>query len=175
MRLLERDRTETKTGIGFDVHRVGDGDEVTLCGVTIPHTGSLIGHSDADVALHAITDAILGAINEGDIGRHFPPSDDQWKGAPSRLFLEHANELVKAKGGSVTHIDVTIICEAPKITPHADAMSASVADILGIDQSQVSIKATTTEGLGVTGDGAGIAAQSIASVEVPGTTRRKNP
>ena len=167
LRLLEQAGTETRTGTGFDVHRLGDGDHVMLCGVAIPHTGSLKGHSDADVALHAITDAILGAIGAGDIGRHFPPSDDQWKGADSATFLEHAVKLVSDASGTITNLDLTIICEAPKITPHAAAMQTRVAEITGIAADRVSIKATTTEKLGTTGDGLGIAAQAIATVTLP--------
>ena len=163
----EKARMVSRTGSGFDVHRVGDGDHVMLCGVRVAHTGALIGHSDADVALHALTDALLGAIAEGDIGRHFPPSDDTWKGMNSRVFVEHAVSLIKARGGEITNVDVTIICEAPKITPHAPAMCDEVAGMLGVDVSQVSIKATTTEKLGTTGQGGGIAAQSIASVRLP--------
>jgi 2-C-methyl-D-erythritol 4-phosphate cytidylyltransferase / 2-C-methyl-D-erythritol 2,4-cyclodiphosphate synthase len=163
----EKARMVSHTGSGFDVHRVGDGDGVMLCGVRVPHTGSLIGHSDADVALHALTDALLGAIAEGDIGRHFPPSDDTWKGVNSQVFVEHAVSLIKARGGEITNVDVTIICETPKITPHAPAMCNRVAGMLGVNVAQVSIKATTTEKLGTTGQGGGIAAQSIATVLLP--------
>ncbi len=164
-------RTETRTGSGFDVHRFCDGDKVTLCGIAIPHTHALLGHSDADVALHAVTDALLGAIGEGDIGVHFPPSDPQWKGAPSRLFLEHAVTLLKSKQGQLNNIDLTIICEAPKITPHREQLRGSLADILGVVIDRVSVKATTTEGLGFTGRGEGIAAQAIATVSFPTTER----
>ena len=166
LRMLERANTETRTGTGFDVHRVGEGDFVTLCGLRIDHTGSLIGHSDADVALHALTDALLGAIGEGDIGRHFPPNDDQWKAADSVIFVKHAVSLIRARGGAISNVDLTIICEAPKITPHANNMCLNLADILDIDVSRISVKATTTEKLGVTGQGGGIAAQSIATVEM---------
>lgn len=155
-----------RVGTGFDVHRLEDGDGVTLCGVHIPHTASLIGHSDADVALHALTDALLGAVAAGDIGRHFPPSDDKWKGAASHLFVEHAVSLVKEQGGEIGNVDITIICEAPKIAPHAAAMREKVADILGIGVDAVSVKATTTEKLGTTGDGMGIAAQALATVRI---------
>jgi len=155
-----------RVGTGFDVHRLGDGDGVTLCGVHIPHTCRLIGHSDADVALHALTDALLGAVAAGDIGRHFPPSDDKWKGAASHLFVEHAVSLVKEQGGEIGNVDITIICEAPKIGPHAAAMREKVAEILGISAAAVSVKATTTEKLGTTGDGMGIAAQALATVRI---------
>ena len=163
-------RAETRTGSGFDVHRFCEGDEVTLCGIAIPHTHALLGHSDADVALHAVTDALLGAIGEGDIGVHFPPSDPQWKGAPSRLFLEHAVTLLKAKQGRLNNIDLTIICEAPKITPHREQLRKSLADMLDVSLDRVSLKATTTEGLGFTGRREGIAVQAIATVSLPRTT-----
>lgn len=159
--------TETRIGSGFDVHAFCEGDHVTLCGVSIPHTHKLLGHSDADVGLHAITDAVLGAIGEGDIGDHFPPSDPQWKGAASEVFLRHAGALVVARGGCITNVDVTLICEAPKIGPHRDAMRAHIADILGLSVSRISVKATTTEALGFTGRREGIAAQAVATVSVP--------
>ncbi|MET1029232.1 MAG: bifunctional 2-C-methyl-D-erythritol 4-phosphate cytidylyltransferase/2-C-methyl-D-erythritol 2,4-cyclodiphosphate synthase [Dongiaceae bacterium] len=158
---------EYRTGNGFDVHRLIAGDGVYLCGVNIPCEWRLEGHSDADVALHALTDAVLGAISAKDIGAHFPPSDPQWKGAPSWKFLDHANKLVKQRGGSVSHCDVTIICEKPKVGPHRDAMVTRVAEILGIDRDRVSVKATTTEKLGFTGRGEGIAAQATATVALP--------
>jgi 2-C-methyl-D-erythritol 4-phosphate cytidylyltransferase/2-C-methyl-D-erythritol 2,4-cyclodiphosphate synthase len=158
---------ETRTGSGFDVHRFTDGDHVTLCGVEIPHSHGLLGHSDADVGLHAITDALLGAIGEGDIGDHFPPSDPQWKGAASRIFLEHAAKLLAERGGHITNIDVTLICEAPKIGPHRDALRASVAATLKVSFDRISVKATTTEGLGFTGRNEGISAQAIATVSLP--------
>ncbi len=158
---------ETRTGSGFDVHRFTDGDHVTLCGVEIPHTQALLGHSDADVGLHAITDAVLGALSEGDIGDHFPPSDPQWKGTASRTFLEHAANLLAARGGRLTNVDVTLIAEAPKIGPHRETLRKSVATILNVDLGRVSIKATTTEGLGFTGRGEGIAAQAVATVSLP--------
>ena len=158
---------ETRIGTGFDVHAFGDGDHITLCGVRIDHDRALEGHSDADVALHAVTDALLGAIAEGDIGSHFPPSDPQWKGAASRVFLEHAAGLIAARGGSVGNIDLTIICEAPKIGPHRDALRASLADILAIEEQRISVKATTTEKLGFTGRGEGIAAQAAVTVRLP--------
>ncbi len=157
------------SGTGFDVHRLGPGDHVMLCGHRIPHTHGLIGHSDADVALHALTDALLGAIGAGDIGRHFPPSDPQWKGVPSRLFLEKAARLVTEQGGRIANVDVTIICEAPKVTPHVGPMTAILADILGIPPRRINVKATTTEKLGFTGRGEGIAAQATASVLLPDT------
>ena len=162
-RLIEAS-AEYRTGQGFDVHRFGPGDHVMLCGVKVPHDHGLIGHSDADAGLHAITDAILGAIAQGDIGRHFPPSDPQWKGASSDVFLAHAARLAHEAGAQVTHIDLTLICERPKIGPHAGAMRERVADILQIAPERVSVKATTTEGLGFTGRGEGIAAQAVATL-----------
>lgn len=158
--------TETRVGQGFDVHRFGSGDSVWLCGVSVPHTHGLVGHSDADVALHAGTDAILGAIGDGDIGQHFPPSDPKWRGAPSDKFLRHAFDLMTARGGTLVHLDFTIICERPKVGPHRDAMRASVAKILGIAEDRISVKATTTEGLGFTGRQEGIAAQAVATVRL---------
>jgi 2-C-methyl-D-erythritol 4-phosphate cytidylyltransferase/2-C-methyl-D-erythritol 2,4-cyclodiphosphate synthase len=158
---------DVRTGQGFDVHAFGPGDHLFLCGVKIPHDHGLIGHSDADAGLHALTDAILGAIGAGDIGVHFPPSDAQWRGAPSRQFLRHAADLVRARGGIIAHVDVTIVCEQPKIGPHRAAMVARVAEILGLDQDRVSIKATTTEKLGFTGRGEGLAAQAVATVRLP--------
>lgn len=157
---------EIRTGTGFDVHRLGPGDFVTLCGLRIPHSQGLIGHSDADVALHAATDAILGAIGEGDIGLHFPPTDAKWRGAPSDRFIQHAHDLVKARGGQLLHLDITLICERPKVSPHRAAMVAKVAEILGIEPHRVSVKATTTEGLGFTGRGEGIGAQAVATVRL---------
>ncbi len=159
--------SEFRTGSGFDVHAFAAGTHVTLCGVDVPHDKGLEGHSDADVAMHALTDAILGAIADGDIGSHFPPSEAKWKGAPSRVFLEHAAKLVAARGGAISNVDVTIICEAPKVGPHRDAMRASLAGILGIDIGRVAVKATTTEKLGFTGRGEGIAAQATATVRLP--------
>ncbi|TXG83138.1 MAG: bifunctional 2-C-methyl-D-erythritol 4-phosphate cytidylyltransferase/2-C-methyl-D-erythritol 2,4-cyclodiphosphate synthase [Sphingomonadales bacterium] len=162
----------SRTGMGFDVHQFGpnsDGssDHVMLCGLRIPHETGLVGHSDADAGLHALTDAILGAIGAGDIGRHFPPSDPKWRGAPSHLFLEHARDLVLERGGVLDHVDLTLICERPKIGPHRDAMVAHVATLLGLGVDQVSIKATTTEKLGFTGRQEGLAAQAIATVRLP--------
>jgi 2-C-methyl-D-erythritol 4-phosphate cytidylyltransferase / 2-C-methyl-D-erythritol 2,4-cyclodiphosphate synthase len=159
---------ETRSASGFDVHRLVDGEELWLGGVLIPHTQGLSGHSDADVALHAITDAVLGTIAAGDIGQHFPPSDPQWRGAASDQFLRHAIELVQKAGGQLTFVDVTLICEAPKIGPHREAIRARIAEICGLDASRVSVKATTTERLGFTGRGEGIAAQATATVRVPG-------
>jgi 2-C-methyl-D-erythritol 4-phosphate cytidylyltransferase / 2-C-methyl-D-erythritol 2,4-cyclodiphosphate synthase len=158
---------ETRTGTGFDVHRLGDGDRVMLCGVSIPHDQRLVGHSDADVALHALTDALLGAIAAGDIGQHFPPSDPRWRGAASDRFLGHAAGLVRARGGEIVNVDVTIICERPKIGPHRDAMRKRLVEILGISHDRISVKATTTERLGFTGRAEGIAAQAAATVKVP--------
>ncbi len=154
-------------GSGYDVHRLIAGDGVWLGGVWIAHDRSLEGHSDADVALHAITDALLGAIGEGDIGQHFPPSDPQWRGAASDRFLAHACALARGKGGRIDHIDCTIICEAPKVGPHRDAIRARIAEICGLPLDHVSVKATTTERLGFTGRGEGIAAQAVASVALP--------
>ncbi len=159
---------DLRVGSGFDVHRFGPGDQVILAGVAIPHTAGLAGHSDADVALHAITDALLGAIAAGDIGQHFPPSDPQWRAADSALFLAHAAGLVRAAGGRIQNIDLTIICERPKIGPHRAAMVAGIAAILGIPTARVNVKATTTERLGFTGRGEGIAAEAVAAVLLTG-------
>lgn len=153
-----------RTGMGFDVHRLVEGEELWLCGVRIDHPKGLSGHSDADVAIHALVDALLGAIAAGDIGDHFPPSDPQWKGAASDRFLAHAASLVAGSGHAIAHVDVTIICEAPKIGPHKAAMRARLADILALPLDRVSVKATTTERLGLTGRGEGIAAQAVATV-----------
>ena len=158
---------DIRTGQGFDVHAFGPGVRVWLCGVEVAHEHGLVGHSDADVGLHALTDAILGALGAGDIGLHFPPGDPQWRGAPSHRFLRHAAGLVAAAGGSIGHVDVTLICERPKIGPHRAAMVARIAEILALDPSRVSIKATTTEGLGFTGRSEGIAAQAIATLRLP--------
>jgi 2-C-methyl-D-erythritol 4-phosphate cytidylyltransferase/2-C-methyl-D-erythritol 2,4-cyclodiphosphate synthase len=157
----------TRTGQGIDAHRLGPGDGVWLCGIKIAHDRELIGHSDADAGLHAITDAILGAIGEGDIGDHFPPTDPQWKGAPSHIFLSHAADLVRQKGGALVNVDVTLVCEKPKIKPHRQAMREKLAEILGLPVDRISVKATTTEGMGYTGREEGILAQAIASVETP--------
>ena len=154
----------SRTGLGFDVHRLEAGLPLWLCGVAVPHTHGLAGHSDADVALHALTDAIFGAIGAGDIGDHFPPSDPQWKGADSAQFLEYARDLVSKRGGIIDHVDVTIICEMPKIGPYREAMRAQLAEILRIEIMRISVKATTTERLGFTGRGEGIAAQAVATI-----------
>ena len=158
---------ETRIGSGYDVHRLGEGNHVTLCGVKIPHDQGLLGHSDADVALHALTDALLGAIADGDIGQHFPPSDPRWRGAASDRFLAHAAALLRARGGEIVNVDVTLICERPKITPHREAMRARIAEILALPVARVSVKATTTERLGFTGRGEGIAAQASAAARLP--------
>lgn len=156
-----------RTGQGFDAHRLGPGDGVWLCGVQIAHDQALIGHSDADAGLHALTDAILGAAADGDIGDHFPPTDPQWKGAPSHLFLRHAVERLASRGGKLLNVDVTLVCEAPKIKPHRLAMRETLADILGLPVDRISVKATTTEGMGFTGRREGIAAQAMATIEMP--------
>lgn len=153
-----------RIGQGFDVHRLEAGEELWLGGILIPHDKGLAGHSDADVALHAITDAVLGAVGEGDIGTHFPPSDPQWRGARSGRFLEHAVGLARVAGYAIANVDLTLICEAPKIGPHRPAMRAEVARLMRVDEGAVSIKATTTEKLGFTGRGEGIAAQAIVLV-----------
>ena len=160
-------RRQTRTGQGFDVHRFGPGDHLWLCGIKVEHSHGLIGHSDADVGLHALTDAILGAIAKGDIGQHFPPSDERWRDAASHLFLSHAAKLVHEVGGRIEHVDLTLICERPKVSPHRGAMIARIAELLGLDDGRVSVKATTTEGLGFTGRAEGIAAQAIATVSLP--------
>ncbi|HLB81060.1 MAG TPA: bifunctional 2-C-methyl-D-erythritol 4-phosphate cytidylyltransferase/2-C-methyl-D-erythritol 2,4-cyclodiphosphate synthase [Dongiaceae bacterium] len=167
-RLLQGAAVEWRTGSGFDVHGFGPGDAVMLCGLRVPHERGLVGHSDADVGLHALTDAVLGAIGAGDIGSHFPPGEPEWRGADSARFLAHAAELVAARGGRIVHVDVTLICERPKIGPHRAAMVARIAEILGLESDRVSVKATTTDGLGFAGRGEGIAAQAIATVALPG-------
>ncbi len=156
-----------RTGTGFDVHVLADNRPMILCGVQIPHDKGLAGHSDADVGIHALCDAIYGALAEGDIGRHFPPSENTWKDADSARFLKHAAERVAARGGRLANADVTLICERPKIAPHAAAMMIRLADILGVDAGRISVKATTTEKLGFTGRGEGIAAQAVATVLLP--------
>jgi 2-C-methyl-D-erythritol 4-phosphate cytidylyltransferase / 2-C-methyl-D-erythritol 2,4-cyclodiphosphate synthase len=158
---------DLRVGQGYDVHAFAAGDSVRICGIDIPHTARLEGHSDADVGLHALTDAVLGAIGAGDIGMHFPPSEPQWRGASSDRFLRHAADLVRARGGTLAAVDVTIICERPKIGPHRQAMIERIAAILGIAQDRVSVKATTTDKLGFTGRGEGIAAQAVATVRLP--------
>ncbi len=159
---------EVRSGSGYDVHRFAPGSSVWLCGVQVPHDAALEGHSDADVALHALTDALLGAVAAGDICRHFPPGDPRWKGAPSHLFLAHAAGLVAGLGGRIVNVDVTIVCERPMVGPHRAAMQARLAEILAIAPDRVSVKATTTEGLGFTGRREGIAAQAVANVRLPG-------
>ena len=156
-----------RTGIGFDVHAFAGEGPVMLGGIAVPHARGLAGHSDADVVLHAITDALLGAAGLGDIGEHFPPSDPQWKGAASDLFLRQAAGLVTSRGAVIDHVDCTVIAEEPKVGPHRVAMRQRVADILGLSLDQVSIKATTTEGLGFTGRREGVAAQSVANIRMP--------
>ncbi len=163
----KKEPMEYRTGHGFDVHAFEDGDAVIICGVEIAHDKKLKGHSDADVGMHALTDAIFGALGEGDIGDHFPPSDSQWKGAPSRIFLEKARDRVADRGGRITHCDVTLMCEAPKIGPHRDKMRGALAEILNVDTSRISVKATTTEQLGFTGRREGIAAMATATVALP--------
>jgi 2-C-methyl-D-erythritol 4-phosphate cytidylyltransferase/2-C-methyl-D-erythritol 2,4-cyclodiphosphate synthase len=156
-----------RTGLGFDVHALAPGEELWLGGLKIPHDKGLKGHSDADVVLHALTDALLGALGAGDIGDHFPPSDPQWRGAASSRFVEHARDLIAQAGGRIEHVDMTIICEAPKIGPHRAAMRETVAGLLRLPVQRVSIKATTTERLGFTGRGEGVAAQAVATIRLP--------
>jgi 2-C-methyl-D-erythritol 4-phosphate cytidylyltransferase/2-C-methyl-D-erythritol 2,4-cyclodiphosphate synthase len=156
-----------RIGQGLDAHRFGPGDSVWLCGVEIQHTHTLIGHSDADAGLHALTDAILGAIGEGDIGDHFPPTDPRWRGAPSDQFLTHAAGLVARRGGRLINVDVTLVCERPKIKPHRQAMRERLAQLLALPVSAVSVKATTMEGMGFTGREEGLVAQAVAMVELP--------
>ncbi|MEM9061359.1 MAG: 2-C-methyl-D-erythritol 2,4-cyclodiphosphate synthase [Pseudomonadota bacterium] len=158
---------ETRIGQGFDVHRFTDGDAVWLCGVNIPHTHRLEGHSDADVGLHALADAIYGALSEGDIGTHFPPSDPQWKGAESQVFLDHAAKLVRDRGGRIVNTDLTLLCEAPKILPHAQAMRARLSEIMEIDAARISIKATTMERMGFVGREEGMGCMAVAAIELP--------
>lgn len=155
---------DIRLGNGFDVHRFGAGDHVTLCGVKVPHDRGLLGHSDADVGMHTVTDAIYGALAMGDIGRHFPPSDPQWKGADSAIFLRHAAELAREHGFAISNVDCTLVCERPKIGPHADTMQTVMAGLLGIEVSRVSVKATTSERLGFTGREEGIAALATATL-----------
>ncbi len=165
---LSANALETRSAMGFDVHAFGPGDHVMLGGLCIPHSRALAGHSDADVALHAAVDAILGAIADGDIGAHFPPGDPQWRGATSDIFLRFAVERLAARGGEIVHLDLTIVCEEPRIGPHRDAMRARIAAIAGIDLDRVAVKATTSEGLGFTGRGEGIVAYATATVRLPG-------
>ena len=159
-------RFVSRTGMGFDVHAFDGEGPIMLGGVAVPHARGLAGHSDADVALHAITDALLGAAGLGDIGEHFPPSDPKWKGASSDLFLQHAASLIRERGGIIDHVDVTIIAEEPKVSPHRSAIRARIAEILGLKLEHVSVKATTTEGLGFTGRREGMAAQAVASIRL---------
>jgi 2-C-methyl-D-erythritol 4-phosphate cytidylyltransferase/2-C-methyl-D-erythritol 2,4-cyclodiphosphate synthase len=159
--------SDVRTGNGFDVHAFADGDHVMLAGVRIPHSRGVTGHSDADVALHALVDAILGALADGDIGLHFPPSDPRWKGAASERFLAFACERVRGRHGMIAHLDVTIVCETPRVSPHRDAMRARIAAIAGIPVSRVAVKATTSETLGFTGRGEGIVAMATATVRLP--------
>ena len=166
-RLLASRLGDIRVGQGFDVHGFAPGDHVMICGVEIPHEQGLAGHSDADVGLHALTDALLGAIGAGDIGMHFPPGEPRWRGASSHHFLRHAAGLVRARGGSIAAVDVTVICERPKIGPHRARMIERIAEILEISADRISVKATTTERLGFTGRGEGIAAQAIATVRLP--------
>jgi 2-C-methyl-D-erythritol 4-phosphate cytidylyltransferase / 2-C-methyl-D-erythritol 2,4-cyclodiphosphate synthase len=164
---LHANSGETRVGQGFDVHAFAPGDGLWLCGLRIPHVASLSGHSDADVGLHALADAIYGALAEGDIGQHFPPSDPKWKGAASKIFLAHAAERVRARGGAIIHLDITLICEAPKIGPHREAMRARIAEIARLDIGRIAVKATTTERLGFTGRAEGIACLASATLRVP--------
>lgn len=165
--MSEGQAMETRVGSGYDVHAFTEGDAVVLGNIAIPHTARLKGHSDADVVLHALSDAIYGALADGDIGKHFPPSEMEWKDADSSIFLEHAAGLVRQRGGRLVHMDATIICEHPKIGPHVDAMRARIAEIAGVSVDRVAIKATTSERLGFTGREEGIAAQAVATIELP--------
>jgi 2-C-methyl-D-erythritol 4-phosphate cytidylyltransferase/2-C-methyl-D-erythritol 2,4-cyclodiphosphate synthase len=158
---------DVRTGFGFDVHQFADGDHVMLGGVRVPHQRGLSGHSDADVVLHALVDAILGALSEGDIGVHFPPTDPQWRGASSDRFLAFAVERVRARGGRIAHLDITVVCESPRIGPHRDAMRARVAELAGLPPERVAVKATTSEKMGFTGRGEGMAAFANATVRLP--------
>ena len=161
-----RARLVSRTGLGFDVHAFAGEGPIMMGGVEVPHDKGLAGHSDADVVLHAITDALLGAAGEGDIGQHFPPSDPQWKGASSDRFLAHAAGLIRDRGGVIDHVDCTVVCETPKVGPHRDAMRTRIAEIMQLKPTQVSIKATTTERLGFTGRGEGVAAQAVATIRM---------
>ncbi|MDB5435125.1 MAG: 2C-methyl-D-erythritol 2,4-cyclodiphosphate synthase [Phenylobacterium sp.] len=164
---LAGSRRIVRTGFGVDAHRFGPGEAVMLGGVRIAHDHGLVGHSDADAGLHALTDALLGAVAEGDIGQHFPPSDPEWRGASSDRFLVHAVKLAQAKGARILSADLTLVCERPKIGPHRDAMRARIAELLGLPVDRVSVKATTTEGMGFTGREEGLMAQAVVSVETP--------
>jgi 2-C-methyl-D-erythritol 4-phosphate cytidylyltransferase / 2-C-methyl-D-erythritol 2,4-cyclodiphosphate synthase len=167
-RLLGHHFSDIRTGMGFDVHRLVPGDAITICGVTIPHNRTLEGHSDADVGLHALVDALLGAMGAGDIGVHFPPSDTKWKGKDSAHFVRHAVSMISERGGIISHVDVTLLCEQPRIGPHRQAMVQRMADLLEIAPDRVSVKATTTERLGFTGREEGMAAQAIATLRFSG-------
>ncbi len=168
MQKLHEANLEVRVGSGYDVHAFTPSKkQVTICGINIPHSAGLEGHSDADVGLHALVDALLGAASEGDIGVHFPPSDAKWKGADSAQFVTYTRDLIRNKGGIIQHVDITIICEKPKITPHREAMRARIAELLELDISRISVKATTTEKLGFTGREEGIAAQAIATLKLP--------
>jgi 2-C-methyl-D-erythritol 4-phosphate cytidylyltransferase / 2-C-methyl-D-erythritol 2,4-cyclodiphosphate synthase len=162
-----RGPVEICSGIGYDVHAFGEGKFVTLGGIRIPHDRGIVAHSDGDVLLHALTDAVLGALGDGDIGVHFPPSDSRWRGAASSLFLADAATRVARRGGRILHLDTTVICQAPRLGPYREIIRASIAGIAAISEERVSIKATTSEGLGFTGRGEGIAAQAVATVEIP--------
>ena len=166
-RLMTATLSETRVGIGYDVHQLGDGTTLVLCGIKIPFNKTLIGHSDADVALHALTDALLGAIGMGDIGDHFPPTDKKWSGEPSSTFVEFAVAAIKQKNAKIINADLTLICEKPKISPFKEQMVRCVADLLHVEPSQVNVKATTTEGLGSMGREEGIAANAIVSIKIP--------
>lgn len=167
MKTLEPSWPEPRSGTGFDVHRFCPGDHVNLCGVAVPHDQALKGHSDADVGLHALTDALLGALAAGDIGQHFPPSDPQWRNADSAVFIQHARDLVSERGGRIVNVDVTLICERPRLSGHRAAMVERLSNLLDLDPGRISVKATTTEGLGFTGREEGIAAQAAAMISLP--------
>jgi 2-C-methyl-D-erythritol 4-phosphate cytidylyltransferase/2-C-methyl-D-erythritol 2,4-cyclodiphosphate synthase len=167
-KLASSSLSDIRTGSGIDAHGFTDGDHIWMCGIKVPHDRGLEGHSDADCGLHALTDALLAAIAREDIGAHFSPSDPRWRGASSHVFLEHAAGLVRDLGGVIAHVDVTLVCERPKVAPHRDAMRARIAEILRMDIARVSVKATTTDGLGFTGRREGIAAHAMATVRLPG-------
>jgi len=158
---------DLRVGSGYDVHTFGDGDHIMLGGIRVPHKRGVVGHSDADVVLHAVVDAILGALADGDIGKHFPPSDMRWKGASSDIFLKFAVDRVTQRGGKIAHIDITVVCEAPRVGPHRDAMRARIAEICGMAADRVAVKATTSEEMGFTGRGEGIVAMATATVRLP--------
>jgi len=164
---LIRECPDVRMGQGYDVHAFGPGDHVWLGGYKVPHTKGLVGHSDADVLSHAITDALYGALGDGDIGSHFPPSDPQWKGADSSIFLKAAADAVRARGGMIAHIDATVVCEMPKVGPHRDAIRQRIAEVVNLPLDRVAVKATTSERLGFTGREEGIATLAIATVRLP--------